>query len=76
MVSYDESTIEERVEILKEYISEELLDMVDLEYAAQHGTLNEQWEDVTFDIVVGKVILHTRDLSYKDAEPADIGVLL
>lgn len=69
MTSYKEATTEEIIEILKEYIDDEDENLMNLKYIAEHGIENKKWKDVTFKFMYGNLILNTKDLSYKDAEP-------
>ena len=69
MVSYEEATTEELISILKTYVPSENHVLVDFELSVKRAVVSVEWEDVSFELAFGKVILNTRDLSFKDAFP-------
>lgn len=68
MVSFNEITNEELIPILQSYVPYEFHDLNDWEQIIKRAKITE-WEDVEFKLNAGILVLHTKDLSYKDAKP-------
>lgn len=70
MTSYAEVTKTELIEILKSYIQDKSwLELNNWDWIIENAVVSEEWEDVTFKLSYFDLILHTKDLSYKDALP-------
>lgn len=68
MVSFEEASNEELIEILKSYVPYEFHDLNDWEIIIKRAVVTE-WDDVEFKLNAGILVLNIRDLSYKDAKP-------
>lgn len=70
MPSYIDVTKTELIEILKSYIQDKSwLELNNWDWIIDNAVVSKEWEDVTFKLSYFDLILHTKDLSYKDALP-------